>query len=257
MRLPILLLLAGLTLPLCRAQSQGDLPLGDVARLYRKEKKAPDQTVIDNENIDKIMQEIQNRKFSSKLMFSFDSGAQEFKVSSPDVTCSLAFNGKASSLLSDPFVSRDLPADALAKLDGPAVIRGNTFQVSVYNGSEWNVRELTVGVTLLRQAPQNVYGPRLQPAAEKAAETDQKLSDQTVIYHLKGIAPPSATTLFVGDLSEEPGPNQEWHWAIVSAKGTPPNTPPFPGDSASVPENPAAPSASGWQIPAAEPPLKP
>ena len=250
MRLPIFCLVVGcLALPLCRAQSEGNLPLGDIARSYRKEKKAPEHTVIDNENLDQIMDEIQTRKFTSSLLFSFDGAGKEFKVSSPDVTCSLSFNGQASSLLSDPFVSRDLPADELAKLDGPAVIHGNTLQVSVYNGSGWNIRELIIGVTLLRQVPQILYGPRLQPAAEKTVESEQKLSDQTVLYHLKGAAAPSATAMFIGDLSEEPGPSQEWHWAIIGAKGIPANAPLV------TPEVPIAPSPS--TIPASATPQNP
>jgi hypothetical protein len=242
MRLPILcLLIMSVTLPVCLAQSQGDLPLGDVARLYRKEKKAPEHTVIDNENLTEFMDEIQSRKFTSSLLFSFDTAGKNFKVSSPDVTCSLSFNGQSSSLLSDPYVSRDLPGDELAKLDGPAVIQGKTLQVSVYNGSDWKIRELTVGLTLVRRSPQAPYGPpRLQPAAEKTVESAEKLSDRTVLYHLKGMAAPNATTLFTEDLTVEPGPDQEWHWAIVGAKGIPPVTLPEASSLAA----PVAPEAS-------------
>jgi hypothetical protein len=250
MRLPILcFLIISVTLPVCLAQSQGDLPLGDVARLYRKEKKAPEHTVIDNENLTEFMDEIQSRKFTGSLLFSFDSAGKNFKVSSPDVTCSLSFNGQSSSLLSDPYVSRDLPGSELAKLDGPAVIQGKTLQVSVYNGSDWKIKELTVGLTLVRR--QVPYGPaRLQPAAEKTIESAEKLSDRTVLYHLKGMAAPNATTLFTEDLTDEPGPNQEWRWAIVGAKGIPPLALP---EASSLTAPVAPPEASTSVEPSAEP----
>jgi hypothetical protein len=213
-----------------------DTPLGDIARSYRKEKKAFERTVIDNENLDKLMDEIQNKKFSSSLLFSFDNVGKSFKVSSPDITCSLAFSGKASSLLSDPFMSRELPGSELVKLDGPAVIQGNTLEVTIFNGSEWNIRELTVGITTLRSAPIPYGPPMLKPAAETIIESSEKRSDQTVLYHLKGSATPQSTTVFTADLTEELGQGQEWHWAIVSAKGVPAE----PATTASAPTPPAS-----------------
>src|SRR5207245_3719965 len=38
------------------------------------------------------------------------------------------------------------------KLDGPASIEGDTLQLSVYNGTAWNVKEITVGLTILRRS---------------------------------------------------------------------------------------------------------
>ena len=101
------------------------------------------------------------------------------------MSCNLSFSGKATSLLTDPFVTRSIPATEIAKLDGPAVIQGNSLQVSVFNGSDWNVKELIVGITMLRTPPTTAYGPALlKPASESVVELTQKRPDQTVIYHL-------------------------------------------------------------------------
>src|SRR5262249_16724937 len=149
----LLFALLFMALPVCQAQSEGEVSLGDVARSYRKDKKAPKNTIIDNENLTQVMDEIQSRKFGVSLLFSFDDGAKNFQVSSPDGTWSLSFDGRAAALLSDPYVARDLPGDEVVKLQGPAEIDGRTLQVSVYNGSTWSLRELTVGLTLVRRAP--------------------------------------------------------------------------------------------------------
>jgi hypothetical protein len=222
-RWPILIILLSLTLPVCFAADDTDTPLGDIARAFRhdKDKKSPEHTIIDNENLDQLMNELQTQKFNSNsLLFSFDGSGKTFKVSAPDVTCNLSFNAKATSLISDPFMPRDLPNSELVKLDGPAVIHDNTLEVSVFNGSGWNIKELTVGITTLRTPVRKQYGPQLlQPAAETVVESSEKRSDQTVLYHLKGTATPQSTTIFTAKLTEEPSPDQEWHWAIVAAKG--------------------------------------
>jgi hypothetical protein len=45
-----------------------------------------------------------------------------------------------------------------------------------------------------------------------------------VLLHLKGSAAPFATTVFREKLDESVDDGQEWHWAIVDAKGIPPTT---------------------------------
>jgi hypothetical protein len=242
-----------LGLPVCFAQDSedGEKPLGDVAREMRRdkqeEKKAAEPRVIDNENLDHLMTELQSQRFNrTSLLFSFDSSARDFKVSAPDVTCSLSFNAKATSLISDPFVQREVPSGELAKLDGPAAIHGNKLEISVYNGSEWSIKELTVGLTTLRVPHHNTYGPQfLQPAAETVVESSEKRSDQTVLYHLKGTAAPQSTTVFTADLTEEPSPDQEWHWAIVGAKGVP-----VPPPAAADPSRPLASVPTAGPVPA-------
>ena len=105
------------------AQSDsGEPSLGDLARLLRKGKAAPEHTVIDNDNLHQVMDEVQNRKLNGSLLFSIDAITKKFQVSSPDVTCDLSFSAAATSLLSDAYAPQDLPAGELAKLDGPATI---------------------------------------------------------------------------------------------------------------------------------------
>jgi len=135
--LPSLVILLGLVFPVYGlAQSDSTEPsLGDLARSLRKAKAAPEHTVIDNDNLHKVMDEVQNRKLSGNLLFTFDGAGKKFQVSSPDVTCDLSFSGSATSLLSDAYAPQELPEGELAKLDGPATISGDTLQVSVHNGT--------------------------------------------------------------------------------------------------------------------------
>ncbi len=161
-------------------------------------------------------------KLKGSLLFSFDGAAKKFQVSSPDVTCDLSFSGSATSLLSDAYAPQELPAGELAKLDGPATISGDTLQVSVHNGTTWNIKEITVGLTILRDSGTDAAqsgSARLIPAAETTTLLSEKHPDVTVLYHLKGSAAPSSTTVFQETLSAALSHDQEWHWAIVQAKG--------------------------------------
>jgi hypothetical protein len=227
--LAIAVLSAALLLPVYSiAQSDsGDTSLGDLARSLRRKNPSPAQTVIDNDNLSQVMEQVQSQKLASgSMVFSFDKDAKSFEISSPDVTCSLAFTAKATSLLSDPYVPRDMPSNELAKLDGPAAISGDNLQISVYNGSAWSLKEITVGLTFVR-SPKNTAASsakgRLIPAAQtEEVNLGEKRSDVTVLYHLKGSAGPHATTIFREPLDTAIAPDQEWHWAIISAKGIPP-----------------------------------
>ena len=147
-------------------------------------------------------------------------------MSAPDVTCSLSFSAKSGVLVTDPFVPQDLPRNELVKLDGPATINGDALQISVHNGTAWNLREITVGLTILRpsspSASAHFGSARLIPAAAGREESAGKQSDFTVLYHMKGSAAPFATTVFRQELGGTVEPDQEWHWAIVQAQGIPP-----------------------------------
>jgi hypothetical protein len=44
----------------------------------------------------------------------------------------------------------------------------------------------------------------------------------TVLYHLKGSAGPFSTALFKQAIGISLSSDQEWHWAIVQARGIPP-----------------------------------
>ena len=213
---------------LAAAQS---VPLGDVARALRKKKAQPVHTVIDNDNLPQVMDEVQRRKLSDvSPLLSIEPG-KNFQVSSPDVTCSLSFSAQVVPLVNDSIVSKDLPDSELLKLDGPAAITGDTLQLSVYNGTGWNVREITVGLTIVRHenAKAAYYGSvalgsaKLIPAAAtEDSAAAEKRSDLTLLYHLKGKAAPLTTTVFREPLGITLRPDQEWHWAIVHATGIPP-----------------------------------
>jgi hypothetical protein len=224
-------ILMGVLLPVCGlAQTNDSEPsLGELARSLRKTKPAPQHTVIDNENLIQLMDQVQDRKLDGSLLFTFDGAGKKFQVSSPDVTCDLSFSGAASTLLSDSYVPQDLPESELAKLDGPAIISGDTLQVSVHNGSAWNIKEITVGLTILRSSESGASRPgsaRLVPAAQTTTLLTEKHPDLTVLYHLKGSAAPSTTTVFHESLGTALSSDQDWHWAIVQAKGLPPQQKP-------------------------------
>ena len=208
-----------------------DAPLGDVARSFRK-KSAPSELVIDNDNFSTVLEDAERRRAAGTTMvFSLDPGEKNFHVSSPDVSCSLSFTAKTSALLADPVALDELPRSELAKLDGPATIDGDSLQVTMHNGSSWELREVVIGLTILRH-PQGVdanasYGKaRIVPAAGVSTQdSSQKQPDVTVLLRVKGSAAPAATALFRTQLNFALFPDQEWHWAIVRAKGVPPPPP--------------------------------
>ena len=74
-----------------------DAPLGDVARILRK-KAPPSQDVIDDDNLTKVMEQAESRHApGSALRFLMAGEEKGFKVSAPDVTCSLAFTANVKS----------------------------------------------------------------------------------------------------------------------------------------------------------------
>ncbi len=226
-----------LALPRASAQEDpDDVPLGDVARSLRKN-PAPPETVIDNDNFWQVIDDAESRREAgASLVFSLDPGAKSFNVSSPDVTCSLSFTAKTASLISDPPVLNELPRTELAKLDGPATIDGDQLQVSMHNGTAWELREVVIGLTIVRRPepgdPISYLGPAavapsiVGNASPPVRESFQKQPDTTVLLRMKGSAAPSSTTVFRTPLNFALFPDQEWHWAIVKAKGIPPQTPP-------------------------------
>lgn len=219
-----------------RAPAQDDpnqTPLGDVARSLRK-KPAASEVIIDNDNFSKVVDEAESRRANgSTMVFSLDPTGKGIKVSSPDVSCNLSFSSRATSLLADPVMLDELPRDELVKLDGPASIDGDSLQVSMHNGTNWELREVMIGLTILRNPSPSTASmheqARLLPAASlsssAALDPAQKQPDMTVLLRIKGSAAPSSTALFRTQLNFALFPDQEWHWAIVRAKGVPPQTP--------------------------------
>lgn len=198
-----------------------DVPLGDVARASRKAKPAEEETVIDNDNLHVMMDKAESARLDGKPVFSIDPSGKSFRMTSPDGTCSLSFDAKATALISTPFVSSELPQDELLKLEGPATIRDGVLEVSLHNGTGWEVKEIVVGVTVLQSTPE--LEPTKLVAAD--AEAPQKLPDLTMLYHLKAAALPDSITVFRGNLGGDLDPSKDWHWALVSARGIPPAAP--------------------------------
>jgi len=225
-RLPILLLfvLAILLAPLSALAQDDSAPsLGDLARDLRKNK--PTRNVIDNDNLSQAMEDARKARpaKSDKTVFSVDSSSNTVKVSSPDVTCSLSFNARASSLLIKPTLIEDLPLTELLKIDGPGSIQDEALQLEVFNGTDWDIREITIGLTLERKPGENAElaaRARIIPAAEGLAPvTVERRSDVTLLYHLKAEAKPFSTTAFHENIGITPGPDEDWRWSIVEAKG--------------------------------------
>jgi len=227
----VFLVFLGMTVPVCAAaQSDDAVSLGDLARSLRQS-KAPKElappAVIDNDNLSQVIEDVEHFRLRASPMFYFDAAARNFQMSSPDGTCSLSFNANATALLSSPYASQDLPQSELAKLDGPANIHGDTLEVSLYNASGWNVREITVGLTIVRRADESATdyaAAKLLPAVALDTPPTEKRSDMTLLLHLKGSTAPFATTVYREKLDATLDDDQEWHWAIVEAKGIPPTT---------------------------------
>ena len=208
-----------------RARAQSDVPLGDLARNLRKS-QAPPRTVIDNDNLSDVMEQGENRRWAnSAARLSSERAAMEFvNPPSPDVTCALSFAAQRD-LLAPNLHPENLPDSEIGKLEGPASIVGDSLQLSIHNGSNWDLREITVGFTLVhRQEPtyREMDGFRLLPAALNKPIAAEKGRETTFIYHLKGTAAPASTTLFQAPLNVTIAPDQEWHWAIIQARGVPP-----------------------------------
>ncbi|MBZ5612420.1 MAG: hypothetical protein LAO23_00325 [Acidobacteriia bacterium] len=216
------------------ASAQDDAPsLGDFARDQRRNRAQqqpqatpdPARTVIDNDNLTQVMDNAKKARpvKSDKTVFSIDPSGNTLKVSSPDVTCSLSFNARASALLIKPVLIEDVPLTELLKIDGPGSIQDESLQLEIFNGTDWDLREITVGLTLERKPGENAEvaaRARVIPAAEATVPVAvERRSDVTLLYHLKAEAKPFSTTAFHENIGITPGPDEDWRWSIVEAKG--------------------------------------
>ncbi len=240
--LPILaaLLMSG------RALAQDDpneIPLGDVARNLRK-KTPPTQPVIDDDNLPEAMQKAESRQgFGSSLRFLMAGEGKGFQASAPDVTCSLSFTANVKSLLSSQYAEMELPAADVAKLEGQATIEGDALTVPVFNATDWHVSELDIALTVVRKSGRASLGGDSLNGAHDATTagtaTDakppisddlflevrpEKKPDVTVIYRIRAATVPGERTVFSAPLALDVAPTDEWHWAIVQAKGYPPQS---------------------------------
>lgn len=195
-----------------------DTPLGDVARSLRK-KNPPSQSVIDDDNFTKVMQQAESRHVQgSALRYLMAGDSKGFRVSAPDVTCSLAFTANVKSLLSNQYAQMELPQDDLSKLEGPATVEGDSLIVALYNRTDWHLSEVAVALTVIKKSDGALLG---------GFETEvrpEKKPDATVIYRIRAAAPPWATTVFSTRLKAQPAADEEWHWALVQARGYPPQS---------------------------------
>ena len=224
----VVILILFLSPALLRAQ-EDEVPLGDLARAARKskpseQKNVEPQKVIDNDNFSVMMSKAESERLNGKPVFSIDSSGKTFTMTSPDGTCSLSFDAKATALISTPYVASDLPQDELLKLEGPATIHDDVLEVSLHNGTGWELKEIVVGITELRTQPgAERHSAKLIPASEQAPA--EKLPDSTMLYHLKATGAPDSITVFRANILGDFSDVKDWHWALVSARGIPPAAP--------------------------------
>jgi hypothetical protein len=220
------------------AMAQDDEPsLGDLARSLRQKKAEAEQqkarAVIDNDNLSQAMEDVRSIRPNRQVVTADPSG-RGFKMTAPDISCNLTFSGRTANTLVQPVLIEDVPNGELAKLDGPASIQDDSLQLEVFNGTDWELREITVGITLERKAGLNAeLAARAQviPAAENSSlPTVERRSDVTILYHLKASAKPYTTTTFHENIGVTPGPDQEWRWSVVEAKGIRPQPGAFSGE---------------------------
>jgi hypothetical protein len=191
--------------------------LGDVARSLRKSKapEVKEEKVIDNDNFGTMMDKAESARLNGQPVFSINQAANTFNMISPDGSCSLSFDAKSSSQTPAAYIASDLPQEELLKLVGPANVLDKTLQVSLYNGTGWNIKEIVVGITII----QSLAGATVKNASLSEPALSQKLPDTTVLYHLKGTADPESTSVFSANLESDFPVSGDWHWAIVSARG--------------------------------------
>jgi hypothetical protein len=249
------LLAAGFCIVGVTQDDPNDVPLGDVARKFRKSVPAPQQ-VIDDDNLSHVMDQAETRRAAGWPQRSLLAGEiNNFRPAAPDVTCNLAFSMNAKALFSTQYAQMDLPATEVVKLAGPASVEGDALSVSVFNGTQWHVSEVSIAFTVVRKAgvetplpetpiAESVAPPRMLPMPGTSAVPGRK-SDLTVIYRIRAAAPPMSTTVFSAPLNLDLAADEEWHWAIVQARGYPPQeylaqTPTSEDVPAAMPESPAS-----------------
>ncbi len=234
-----------------RAQDDpNEVPLGDVARNLRKNAPVKKQ-VIDDDNLSDVMEQADSRQgFGSTLRYLMAGDNKGFQVAAPDVTCSLAFTANVKSLLSNTQYSQmDLPSADLAKLEGPATIEGDALTVTLFNATNWHLSEIAVAFTVVRKATADESGADGAGSAIQDVRPEKK-QDTTVIYRMRAGAPPWMRAAFSAPLNLDIVPGDEWHWAIVQARGYPPQAP--AGSLSSAATVPPAPVQPAVATPASE-----
>jgi hypothetical protein len=210
-----------------------DTPLGDVARNLRKKTPPSSQGVIDDDNLTQVMSQAESRHDAGAgLTFLMTGESKEFRVAAPDVTCSLAFTANVKTLLSNQYSQMALPPDDVLKLDASATIEGDALIVSVLNRTDWHVSEVTVALTVVKKSAGGAAGPdavgdvaeSIQSQVLQSQVRPERKPDSTVIYRMRAAASPTTTTAFSAPLNLKLAADEEWHWAIVQARGYPPQS---------------------------------
>lgn len=226
-----------------RASAQddaNDAPLGDVARNLRK-KTPSTQQVIDDDNLPQVMEQVQQadsrRGAASALRFLMAGEGKGFRLSTPDATCSLSFTPNVKSLLSSQYSEMDLPQQQVTKLQGQATIEGDALTLPIFNGTDWHVSELDVALTVVhKRGTRDPFGLE-EPLAGNGEDGNsgmasdplqqvrpEKKPDVTLIYRMRAAGPPWERAVFSAPLDIDLTAGDEWHWAIVQAKGYPPES---------------------------------
>ena len=229
-RLWLALAALGAALAPVRAMGQdepSETPLGDVARNLRK--KPPKQAVIDDDNLTQVLQQVESRRgFGASLRYLMSGDGSGFRVSAPDVTCNLSFSSNVKALLAKQYSEMELPASDVARLEGHATLADDALTVSVHNGTDWHVSEISVAFTVINSPP-GVDAPPENPMSHPASANARpsradKKPDMTVIYRMRAVGVPWSVTSFSSRLNGTTVSNGEWHWAVVSARGYPPES---------------------------------
>jgi hypothetical protein len=120
-------------------------------------------------------------------------------------------------------------------------VEGDALTVPVFNGTQWHLSELAVALTVVRKARTGVVPWNQEMASSSSADgtgpltreigadafqrvRPEKRPDVTMIYRMRAAALPWSNAVFSAPLNVELDPGEEWHWAIVQAKGYPPET---------------------------------
>ena len=173
----LIVLLAPLGANPAAAQDDPDqMPLGDVARSFRK-KAPPAKPVIDDDNLPQVMQQADRHDDAgSGFRFLMSRDSQGFQMSAPDVTCSLGFTANVKSLLSGQYDQMDLPPTEMAKIEGKAVVEGDALTVPVFNGTQWHLSELAIAFTVVKKARTGVVPWNQEGASSASADVTSSLT---------------------------------------------------------------------------------
>jgi hypothetical protein len=218
----VALLLIAVCLPGVLRAEDDEVSLGDLARSVRSAKQGQEKPVIDNDNLPVMMQKAEAERLNGKPVFSIDPSGKAFRMTSPDGTCSLSFDAKATALISTPYVSSNLPNDELTKLEGQAAIRDGAIEVTLRNPTAWELKEIVVGITIVQS---ETMFKTADLVTISGVNLTQRPPDTTFLYHLKASALPNSTAVFQGGLGDDLNGVNNWHWALVGARGIPPAAP--------------------------------